>query len=249
MWVVVDHWFEIKTIIFYLFLCFTMTFITGYIYSNTLIYCVVFSFIQKFGDKRFIFNTLGEAFSTCILISSNVAIFSTVCFSLVSVYIYMKPGLYKQESKNTKRFFCLFFINLFISCLIFSYFLFPSVLTFFSYFESSSLFELTLEAKIFDYVGLTLNLIFLLTIVLQIPLVVPFLIYMRVIRVDYLITKRKELTFLFFVLGALLSPPELLTQLFVAVPLFLLMELLLFSLILSSEYNRSIVESCSNGKR
>ena len=157
--------------------------------------------------------------------------------------------MYKQESKNTKRFFWLFFINLFISFFIFSYFLFPSVLTFFSYFESFSLFELTLEEKIFDYVGLTLNLIYLLIIVFQIPLVVPFLIYMRVIRVDYLITKRKELIFLLFVLGALLSPPELLTQLFIAVPLFLIMELLLFSLILSSEYGRCAVESCSNGKR
>jgi Sec-independent protein secretion pathway component TatC len=72
---------------------------------------------------------------------------------------------------------------------------------------------------------------------------------MRVIRVDYLLMKRKELTFLFFVLGALLSPPELLTQLFVAVPLFLLMELLLLFLIFNSEYNRCVVESCSNGKR
>ena len=249
MWVIVDHWFEIKTITFYLFLCFTITFITGYIYSNTLIYCFVFSFIEKFGDKRFIFNTLGEAFSTCILISFNVAIFSTLCFSLVSLYAYIKPGLYKQESKKTKRFFCLLFINFFFSCFIFFNFLFPSVLTFFSYFESFSLFELTLEAKIFDYVGLTLNLIYLLTIVFQIPLIVPFLIYTRLIRVDSLITKRKELTFLFFVLGALLSPPELLTQLFIAVPLFLIMELLLFSLILSSEYGRCAVESCSNGKR
>ena len=249
MWAIADHWFEIKTITVYLFLCFTITFITGYIYSNTLIYCFVFSFIEKFGDKRFIFNTLGEAFSTCILISFNVAIFSTLCFCLLSLYIYIKPGLHKQESKNIKRFFCLFFINFLISFFIFLYFLFPSVLTFFSYFESFSLFELTLEAKIFDYVGLTLNLIYLLTIVFQIPLIVPFLISMRLIRVDYLISKRKELTFIFFVLGALLSPPELLSQLFVAVPLFLLMELLLFSLILSAEYGRCAVESCSNGKR
>lgn len=123
------------------------------------------------------------------------------------------------------------------------------MLTFFSYFESFSLFELTLEAKIFDYVGFTLNLIYLLTIVFQIPLIVPFLIFMRVIRVDYLLMKRKELTFLFFVLGALLSPPDLLSQLFIAIPLFLFMELLLFFLILSTEYDCCGVESCSNGKR
>jgi sec-independent protein translocase protein TatC len=249
MWAIDDHWFEVKTMIFYLPLCFTITFITGYTYSNTLIYCFVFLFIEKFGDKRFIFNTLGEAFSTCILISFNVAIFSTLCFSLLTIYIYIKPGLYKQESKNMRRFFCLLFINFFISFFIFSYFVFPSVLTFFSYFESFSLFELTLEARIFDYVGLTLNLIYLLTIVFQIPLILPFLISMRVIRLDYLIMKRKELTFLFFVLGALLSPPELLSQLFVAVPLFFLMELLMFSLTLSAEYGRCFVESCSNGKR
>ena len=249
MWTIVDHWFEIKTMTLYLFLCFIITFITAYIYSNTLIYCFVFSFIEKFGDKRFIFNTLGEAFSTCILISLNVAFFSAACFFLLSLYVYIKPGMYKQESKNTKRFFCFFFINLFISFFIFSYFLFPSVLTFFSYFESFSLFELTLEAKIFDYVGFSLNLIYLLTIVFQIPLIVPFLIFMRVIRVDYLLMKRKELTFLFFVLGALLSPPDLLSQLFIAIPLFLCMELLLFFLILSTEYDCCGVESCSNGKR
>lgn len=242
-----DHWFEIKTIFFYLCLCFIITFITGYVYSNILVYCFVFPFIEKFGDKRFIFNTLGEAFSTCILISFNIAFFSMVCFFLFSLYIYIKPGLYKREKKHTEKFLTIFFINLFISFFVFFAFLFPFVLSFFSYFESFSLFELTLEARIFDYVELIFNSIFLLIFVFQLPIIVLFLIYIRVVRLEYLIVKRREFTFLFFVIGALLSPPDLLSQLFVAMPLFLLMEVLLFYLILSSEYD--LVESCSNGKR
>jgi sec-independent protein translocase protein TatC len=99
-------------------------------------------------------------------------------------------------------------MNLLFSICFVYFVVLPGVINFFTHFESYRLFELSLEAKISDYLELVLQCIFWISIIFQIPVLVFVCLYLNIIDVTSLIGKRKEFIIVCFTVGALLSPPK-----------------------------------------
>lgn len=240
MLIISSHWYELKLRLGYVVVTFLVTFVTSYLYSDILMYIYVYPFILRFDEKKFIFTNLGEAFSSCLSISLNISLMVTFVFFVYSVMSFFKPGLYKKELHLLRIYSKLLIVSLFFSVCFVYFILLPGVINFFGHFESSRLFELTLEAKISDYLDLVLQCLFWVSLVFQTPVAILLFIYLNIINANSLVRKRKEFIVVCFIAGALLSPPDIFTQLLIALPLWILLEITIFICIVIDEYGRCI---------
>ena len=118
----------------------------------------------------------------------------------------------------------------------FIFLILPSLVKFFGYFEFSKLFELSLEAKISDYLNLISKCFFWVSLSFQLPLLIFMFLYSNVISFTSVFRKRKEFIVFFCILGALLSPPDVWTQMLIAFLFCALTETTFLFFILTHEY-------------
>jgi sec-independent protein translocase protein TatC len=100
--------------------------------------------------------------------------------------------------------------------------------------------QIQLEAKISEYVHGVLYLTVLMNIITQYPLLLLILIHFGLIDYNWLIKQRKLFIFLFFILGALCTPPDVLSQVSLAILLVLFYDFVLVTLLLYTNYMRVI---------
>lgn len=236
MLLIFDNLYEIKLRVLYLIFSFVSNFFISYMYSETLMYICALPFIDKFDSKKFMFTNLMEAFSGCLLISLNVALFFVILLSVIFCFDFLKPGLYKREFLVLNNFFKIGSLSLFSSIVFVYFWILPSFIDFFVAFENSKLLELTFEAKIVDYLQLVFKLMLWINFVFQLPGVFFVLICLGLIEFDVLIHRRKECICLCFVIGALISPPDVFMQLLIGMPLLIFLEISILTFILIEEY-------------
>jgi len=237
MLIVLSHWYEIKIRFFYLIFSFIFTLVVSYFYSEVILYFYVVPFISEFKEKKFIFTDLSEGFSSCLSVSFNTSILLSFALIVYSINSFLIIGLYKKEYFVLKSIYISSGLSLMFSFYIYKSFILPSIIFFFGHFESSKLFELSLEAKISDYLELIFSSFYLTSFALQLPVILFFLMRFNKIKVLFFIRRRKESTVFIFVLGALFSPPDILTQMLIVFPLSLLLEISILFFMIVEEYS------------
>ena len=104
----------------------------------------------------------------------------------------------------------------------------PLAIKFFLSFESvanSGSIAIQLEAKVNEYLSLIMRLIFAFGISFQLPVVLSLLARINVLDSDYLKKRRKYVVVIIFSVAAILTPPDPVTQIGLALPLLMLYEL------------------------
>ena len=99
-------------------------------------------------------------------------------------------------------------------------------------FESSALetsLPIQIEAKVNEYLSLVMKLIFAFGLSFQLPVVLSLLARIRVVDSKFLKEKRKYVVVMIFAAAAILTPPDPITQIGLAIPLLILYELSIFS--------------------
>ena len=112
------------------------------------------------------------------------------------------------------------------------YLVMPLAIKFFLSFEtlgSSSTLPIQLEAKVNEYLSLIMRLIFAFGISFQLPILLNLLAKIGVVNSEYLRTRRRYVIVIIFALAAILTPPDPITQVGLAIPLLLLYELSIFT--------------------
>ena len=108
----------------------------------------------------------------------------------------------------------------------------PLAIKFFLSFESlgsSTSLPIQLEAKVNEYLSLVMRLIFAFGISFQLPILLNLLARIGIVNSDYLRTRRRYVIVIIFALAAILTPPDPITQVGLAIPLLLLYELSIFT--------------------
>ena len=108
----------------------------------------------------------------------------------------------------------------------------PLAIKFFLSFESTGLstgLPIQLEAKVNEYLSLVMKLIFAFGISFQLPVVLSLLARIRIIDAKFLKDRRKYVVVMIFAAAAILTPPDPITQIGLAIPLLILYELSIFS--------------------
>jgi len=177
--------------------------------------------VMQTGDKL-IFTGLPEAFFTYLKVAflSGIILATPVIF--YQFWMFVAPGLYDKEKRLMAPivFLSTFF---FVGGAFFGYFIvFPYGFKFFLGFASEIIRPLP---SMREYLGFASKLLLAFGLVFELPLIITFLAKLGMVSVSFLKKNRKYALLLFFVGAAILTPPDVVTQIMMALPLILLYEI------------------------
>jgi len=192
-------------------------------------------------ERRLIFTALQETFLTYIKVAFFTAFFVTCPYILIQIWKFIAPGLYKHEKIAIIPYLVLTPILFFLGGLLVYYLIMPLAINFFLSFEStgvSSGLPIQLEAKVNEYLSLVMKLIFAFGISFQLPVVLSLLARIGLIDAKFLRERRKYVVVMIFATAAILTPPDPITQIGLAIPLLILYELSIFSVNIIEKNNK-----------
>ena len=216
----------IKSLIFIL-----IVFIISYIFAEEIYNFLVEPYANAVKNettsRRLIFTALHETFITYIKVAFFSAIFLGSPVLLIQVYKFIAPGLYKNEKKAILPYLISTPVLFFIGGLLVYYLVMPLAIKFFLSFEtlgSNTTLPIQLEAKVNEYLSLIMRLIFAFGISFQLPILLNLLARIGIVNSEYLKSRRRYVIVIIFAFAAILTPPDPITQVGLAIPLLLLYE-------------------------
>ena len=192
-------------------------------------------------ERRLIFTALQETFLTYIKVSFFAAFFITCPYILIQVWKFIAPGLYEHEKSAIMPYLVLTPILFILGGMLVYYLVMPLAIKFFLSFESSGIntgLPIQLEAKVNEYLSLVMKLIFAFGLSFQLPVILSLLARIGVVDSKFLKERRKYVIVMIFAAAAILTPPDPITQIGLAVPLLILYELSIFSVKIIESKNK-----------
>lgn len=205
-------------------------------FSNK-IYLYISEPIRAFlpADTSMIATEIASPFLTPFKLTLVLSVFAAMPFILYQTWAFLAPGLYKREKKIVLP---LFFssVFLFYAGMAFAYYVvFPLV---FMFFTSIAPDGISVMPDIRSYLDFVLKLFFAFGLSFEIPIAVVILSWMGAVEPNNLAKKRPYVFVLCFILGMLLTPPDIISQTLLAVPMWLLFEVgILFGRIVAPNQN------------
>ncbi len=232
----ISHLSELRKRLIHSFIFLIIFFVFCYIFAEHLYGFLVEPYATAVKDdeidRRLIFTALQETFLTYLKVSFFTAFFITFPFILIQIWKFIAPGLYKHEKVAILPYLILTPILFFLGGMLVYYLIMPLAIKFFLSFESSGIstnLPIQLEAKVNEYLSLVMKLIFAFGISFQLPVVLSLLARVGIVDSEFLKTRRKYVVVMIFAAAALLTPPDPITQIGLAIPLLILYELSIFS--------------------
>ena len=232
----VGHLSELRSRLIKSFLFLLITFVICYIFSEEIYRFLVQPYsnavIENKLDRRLIFTALHEAFITYLKVAFFASFFITSPIFLTQIWKFVAPGLYKNEKQALLPYLVATPILFLVGGMLVYYLIMPLAIKFFLSFESSAdigTIAIQLEAKVNEYLSLIMRLIFAFGLSFQLPVVLSLLARIGVIDSIYLQTRRKYVVVIIFAVAAVLTPPDPVTQIGLALPLLILYELSIFT--------------------
>lgn len=220
----------IKSLIFF-FTIFVIFFFNSKIpldfLSNSLINTITQNI--NFKEIELGFFDLISPFALKINLSFIISIYLSVPFFIYQIYRFISPGLYKSEKFFILPYIILSPILFFIGSLFVFFLIIPNAQFFFlnisNNFNTSHKIRMIIDIQ--KYISMCFDLFFLFGLAFQFPLIIQILLKLNLINVDQLKKIRKFIIVFIFIISAILTPPDILSQIMLAVPLIILYEIII----------------------
>ena len=173
-------------------------------------------------DTPLIFLNAPDVFFTYLKIALVLSIFVTAPITFYQIWAFITPGLYQHERKLFLGFFFASLILLFSGAAFAFYAVFPMIFSFFLSFSSDSIQAMP---AIKEYLTLVLKLLFAFGVSFQVPIVVIALVRLDIMDVQAMADKRRYVIVWAFILSAILTPPDIISQIMLALPMYALYEI------------------------
>jgi len=220
------HLEELRSRLIKSFVAVTIGFLLSYFFKEKIFEILTLPLIKVMnpGD-HLIYTNLPEAFFTFLKAAFISGIMVASPYLLYQFWMFVAPGLYDKERRMVLP--VLFLSTLFfLGGALFGYFVvFPLGFEFFLSFASENIRPMP---SMKEYLGFASKLLLAFGVAFELPLVLTFLARLGIVSVDMLRRYRKYAILLFFVGAAILTPPDVVSQVLMAVPMMLLYELSIF---------------------
>ena len=226
-----EHLIELRSRIIKTMIMIIVFFIFFYIFADNIYNFLVKPYANAVAGeegRRLIFTALHETFFTYIRVAIFASLFVSLPFLLIQLWIFIAPGLYKNE-KNVVLPYLLATPILFIlgSALVY-YLIMPLAIKFFLSFESiggNGALPIQLEAKVNEYLSLIMRLILAFGVCFQLPVALTLMARVGLVSSEGLKKNRKYVMVGVFAVAAILTPPDPISQIGLGIPILLLYEL------------------------
>ena len=232
----ISHLVELRKRLIHSLLFIFFLFVIGYVFAENIYNFLVepyASAVRDDGiDRRLIFTALHETFITYLKLAFFAAMFLGSPIILTQIWKFVAPGLYRNEKKALLPYLIATPILFLLGAMLIYYLVMPLAIKFFLSFESTGLntaLPIQLEAKVNEYLSLVMKLIFAFGLSFQLPVVLSLLARIGVVDSQFLKERRKYVVVIIFAAAAILTPPDPVTQIGLAIPLLLLYELSIIS--------------------
>ena len=244
----VSHLVELRKRLIHSFIFLFFFFVICYFFAENLYGFLVEPYANAVkndgSNRRLIFTALQETFLTYLKVSFFAAFFVTCPFILMQIWKFIAPGLYKHEKIAILPYLVITPILFILGGMLVYYLIMPLAIKFFLSFETSGIqtnLPIQLEAKVNEYLSLIMKLIFAFGLSFQLPVVLSLLARVGIVDSKFLKERRKYVVVIIFSAAAILTPPDPITQIGLAIPLLILYELSIFSVnIIEKKANNNV---------
>ena len=177
------------------------------------------------GEVSMIATEVASPFLTPFKLTVVVAVFISIPYLLYQLWSFVAPGMYKREKRLAFPLLASSVLLFYAGAAFAYYVVFPLV---FGFFTSVGPTEITIMTDINRYLDFVLKLFFAFGLAFEIPIAAVILIRAGVTTADELAAKRTYIIVGCFVLGMLLTPPDVISQSLLAIPMWLLFEIGVF---------------------
>lgn len=231
----IEHLTELRQRLYYSVIALAVAFVACFAVADYIFNILVLPYEWAAGDLqelKLIFTAPQEYFFTQMKLALFGGLFIAFPMIATQVYKFIAPGLYKHERG---AFLPYLFATpiLFIcgACLVF-FLIMPLAMGFFLSMQQAGgdgQAAIELMPRVSEYLGLIMTLLFAFGFVFQLPVVLTLLARAGMIDADSLKTKRKYAIIITFIVGAVLTPPDPISQIGLAIPTLLLYEVSILS--------------------
>jgi len=224
------HLIELRQRLIYALLAVLAGFAISYAFAPQIYEFLVRPLAQASGGehRRLIYTGLTEAFITYIKLALWTGCFLAFPIVAAQIWMFVAPGLYKNERKAFLPFLIATPAFFLLGASVAYYIVFPMAWKFFLSFEipgTTETLPIQLEARVSEYLSLSMTVIFAFGLAFELPVILVLLARAGVLSAAKLASFRRYAVVLIFVAAAILTPPDLISMVSLALPMMLLYEL------------------------
>jgi sec-independent protein translocase protein TatC len=191
-------------------------------YSNDLFTFIAKPLLAKLPEgSNLIATGVMSPFTTPFKLSFFVALMVAMPFVIYQLWAFVAPGLYRNERRFAVPLLASSIVLFYVGIGFAYYFVFPVM---FDFFARTTPKGVSMMTDINNYLDFVLTMFFCFGLAFEVPVAVVLLVVMGMVRVDSLKKNRGYVLIGIFILAALLTPPDAISQCSLAIPMYLLYE-------------------------